>query len=252
MIVAASDLHGQLTEHLISLVNKADLFLLAGDLAACNETRKLAFKYYGAMPPKDELRLAEKSDVQDAMAMLARLEKLGVPVCIVKGNAEMYSTESLPKYEDFVKDFHVIDIDGKVHKHGGLKIGGLGYFHEAEKLRMTNSATPERLKKAEKEEKEAKEKLERLKKIDILLSHDPPQGFLDLITDPNAPRQAIGKHLGSFMIRKFVETEQPKFHVCGHIHEGRGEARLGKTTVLNVGNGKGEVAVINGKSFRFE
>lgn len=252
MFVAASDLHGRLTKYLIDFVTRSELFLLAGDLAACNETRKLFFKYYGRKPPAAELKRAEKKDLEDSKSMLSRLEHLNVPICLVRGNAEMYSTESLPKYEDYVKEFHVFDLDGKIHKHGDLKIGGVGYFHEVEKLKVTGNDTPERVKRALKQENEAKKKLEAVSKADILITHDPPQGFLDLITNPKAPKDAQGKHLGSLLIRRFIEENKPKFHICGHIHEGQGEARIGNTIVLNVGHDKGKIAVIDGDNFRFE
>jgi hypothetical protein len=36
-------------------------------------------------------------------------------------------------------------------------------------------------------------------------------------------------------VRTFIETEQPDVAVVGHIHEGRGVERLGRTLVLNAG-----------------
>jgi len=252
MIVAASDLHGQLNKHLLYLISSSKLFLFAGDLAACTESRKIFLKYYGRKPPSAELKRAEKKDMEDSKAMLARFEQLNVPVCLVKGNAELYHTNSLPPYEDYIHEFHVFDLDGKIHKHDGLKIGGLGFFHEVEKLRATGNDNPEFVAKTEADEREAKKKLKKLHGIDILLTHDPPQGFLDMIDNPNAPPSVQGKHIGSFLIRKFIEKEQPKFHICGHIHEGQGQARLGNTTVLNVGSSEGKIALLENDTFRFE
>lgn len=251
MIVAASDLHGVLNNHLQSLITRSEIFLFAGDLAACTESRKLFLKYYGKKPPAAELKSAEKKDLEGAKEMLSRLEHLNVPVCLVKGNAEMYHTKTLPKYEDYIHDFHVFDLDGKIHKHGDLKIGGLGFFNETEKLRVTGHDSEELMDDARKAEKKAKAKMDKIRGVDILLTHDPPQGFLDLIDNPNAPPSVQHKHLGSFLIRKFVEAEQPDFHVCGHIHEAQGEARLGDTVILNVGHTKGRIAVLEDGKFRF-
>ncbi len=247
MIVAASDVHGEISPYLFSWISKADLFVFAGDLASCLESRRLFLKYYGEKPPEKELKLAEKNDMEEARELLAQLESLDVPVCVVKGNAELYHTESLPTYEEFVEEFDVIDLDGTIYKHRGMKIGGIGFFHEVEKLRVTGTDTPDRVEKASRDEKRAEKKLKKLEGVDVLVSHDPPQGFLDLVTSPEAPEAAQNKHLGSLLLRRFVEKERPKFHVCGHIHEAQGEARLGPTTILNVGREKGKIVTIEGE-----
>ena len=44
-----------------------------------------------------------------------------------------------------------------------------------------------------------------------------------------------GKRTGSVGIRRFVEERQPDLLICGHIHEDRGEAKIGSTKVVNVG-----------------
>lgn len=62
----------------------------------------------------------------------------------------------------------------------------------------------------------------------ILLTHAPPRGTdLDLTVS--------GTHAGSLAVRRIVEEYQPLLHVCGHIHEGRGVVRLGRTQVVNPG-----------------
>jgi uncharacterized protein len=62
----------------------------------------------------------------------------------------------------------------------------------------------------------------------ILVSHAPPYGTA-------ADRLGNGAHVGSLAVRRFIEQEQPDFCLCGHIHESRGEERLGRTLVLNPG-----------------
>lgn len=44
-----------------------------------------------------------------------------------------------------------------------------------------------------------------------------------------------GAHVGSTAVRAFLETAQPTICVCGHIHEARGEERLGRCHALNPG-----------------
>jgi Icc-related predicted phosphoesterase len=61
---------------------------------------------------------------------------------------------------------------------------------------------------------------------DILVVHGPPFGFGDLTVR--------GRRTGSPSLTRRIEEIQPKLVVCGHIHEGRGMYRLGKTLVVNV------------------
>ena len=71
-----------------------------------------------------------------------------------------------------------------------------------------------------------------------VLAHAPPRGL-------RLDRVFLGRHVGSTALRTFVERRGPALVVCGHIHEGRGIERLGRTTVVNCGYGaKGHYAMI--------
>lgn len=62
----------------------------------------------------------------------------------------------------------------------------------------------------------------------LAVIHNAPHGTrLDRL--PN------GMSVGSTAVRAFLETAQPEICVCGHIHEGQGEERLGRCHVLNPG-----------------
>ncbi|MGQ9499969.1 MAG: metallophosphoesterase [Dissulfurimicrobium sp.] len=64
--------------------------------------------------------------------------------------------------------------------------------------------------------------------VKIFVSHAPPfNTAVDCIKS--------GVHVGSTAMRRFIEEKQPDFCLTGHIHESRGEERLGKTLVLNPG-----------------
>mgnify|MGYP001588210461 CR=1 FL=1 len=52
------------------------------------------------------------------------------------------------------------------------------------------------------------------KKTDILITHGPAGGILDLTTN--------GDRAGCGLLRQKIEEIKPVLHVCGHIHEGRG------------------------------
>ena len=61
----------------------------------------------------------------------------------------------------------------------------------------------------------------------ILVSHPPPHGFVDVVRS--------GEHVGSTAIRAIVDEFEPPLVLCGHIHEARGVAQHGKTTIVNPG-----------------
>lgn len=62
----------------------------------------------------------------------------------------------------------------------------------------------------------------------ILITHNPPYGVK---IDKVAPLV----HVGSKLIRKFVEDAKPLMIVSGHIHEAYGMDTIGKTIVINPG-----------------
>ena len=75
--------------------------------------------------------------------------------------------------------------------------------------------------------------LNKFKKIDttqyyIFVTHSPPvKTKLDKIF--------WGGHVGSKVVRNFIEKFQPDLVICGHIHEARGVDTIGKTLVINPG-----------------
>lgn len=62
----------------------------------------------------------------------------------------------------------------------------------------------------------------------ILVSHVPPKGT-------GVDRLRSGKHVGSGAVRTYIEKYQPDLCITGHIHEARGEDRIGKTHIINPG-----------------
>lgn len=61
----------------------------------------------------------------------------------------------------------------------------------------------------------------------VFVPHAPPRGVLD--TTHN------GDHAGSVAIYDFIVRAQPALVLCGHIHEARGRARIGRSLVINCG-----------------
>jgi hypothetical protein len=70
----------------------------------------------------------------------------------------------------------------------------------------------------------------------ILVAHPPPWGTLD---------EVLGRfHAGCRGLKGIVLRQQPRILICGHIHEGPGTARLGRTRVVNCNMGGGRSGAI--------
>lgn len=61
--------------------------------------------------------------------------------------------------------------------------------------------------------------------VNILISHGPPYGILDINTN--------GQHCGCPSLLAKVEKINPALLVCGHIHEGYGQKSFSRTTFIN-------------------
>ena len=65
-------------------------------------------------------------------------------------------------------------------------------------------------------------------RVVIFCPHAPPRGTA-------CDRLPNGEHVGSAVLRAFVEREQPDVVLCGHIHESRGTDAIGRTAIVNPG-----------------
>lgn len=62
--------------------------------------------------------------------------------------------------------------------------------------------------------------------IDILITHGPPKGILDLTSR--------GISAGCEILAEQIFSRiKPKYHIFGHIHEGYGQVKNGDTTFIN-------------------
>ena len=57
------------------------------------------------------------------------------------------------------------------------------------------------------------------KDTDVLITHGPAYGRLDQYVMPTSQ---LSEHLGSKGLLQWVDTNNPKLHICGHIHTGQG------------------------------
>lgn len=65
----------------------------------------------------------------------------------------------------------------------------------------------------------------------IMVPHCPPR-------QSEVDRSGSGAHVGSTAVRHWMDKVKPILVVCGHIHEARGQARIGDTIVVNCGPAK--------------
>ncbi|MDD7451231.1 MAG: metallophosphoesterase [Treponema sp.] len=82
----------------------------------------------------------------------------------------------------------------------------------------------------------------------IAIMHNPPK---DTECDKVAPQV----HVGSPLLRKFIEDYKPLAVITGHIHESRGICKVGNTTVINPGalaEGNYAVLELNRKNEKWE
>jgi len=103
----------------------------------------------------------------------------------------------------------------------GWRIAGLGG------ARAKTPGIPDHLQAPYPEDSATRKILEELAP-DVLLLHEPPYGYLDLIPH-------FG-HGGSLWVRHYMEETSPKLILCGHYHEDWGVVRAGRTVVVNPSN----------------
>ncbi len=116
-----------------------------------------------------------------------------------------------------------VALDGR-----GVVIGEVGVFGVSA-APVSPLRTPYELADAELERRiEAGFAAVRGSRITVFCPHAPPR-------DTACDRLHSGRHVGSAVIRAFIDREQPDLVLCGHIHEARGKDRLGRTLVVNPG-----------------
>jgi hypothetical protein len=76
-------------------------------------------------------------------------------------------------------------------------------------------------------------------RVKIFCPHAPPE-------DTACDHLRSGEHVGSPVLRVFVEREQPDVVLCGHIHESRGTDTIGRAQIVNPGPAlQGHYAVVD-------
>ena len=115
----------------------------------------------------------------------------------------------LPGNHDFNWPFPKWD----VHEYMGYNFGMMPLVPNL--IKWANYGTEEEIRAALKE----------IGKVDVLITHSPPQGILDM----------GHSHFGSYALRNFIDSPYaPSILICGHIHECHGYMKYKKTHCYNV------------------
>ena len=227
-----------------------DAVLIAGDLGKADKARSLRMSYPDAPSLTDKLSSKEAKEMLEEN--ISSSEKIlryfsQKPVSYIPGNADESKkhTEKINRekglkikpLEDRIKKLGIKNIDKRIVKIGSLKVAGLGYFVARHWVKEFLGTDKHRTQEEEVQEKGVEKFISRLEKVDMLLCHNPPYGYLDLVDNPIVPKNWNKKHAGSKIILDYILEKQPKYAVFGHIHEARGEGSAGQTKLINTACG---------------
>ena len=259
-ICAISDPHGGLDKIKQIPLSDVDLFLLTGDLGSASLARKMAFD--NIERKKQGLEAIEYTPAQkkrafmeiynSTMGIMRYLRKFA-PVFTIFGNIESSNHDTREESREIgvalpflSNDLNALPnvriINNRIANFEGIRIGGLGYFIDTNWVQeFKPSNFRKRMAGAKKQTAKAKRVLRNFGPVDILVCHQPPYGVLDKVTAKYAPKHWQGKHAGSKTILQYIKSKSPKYVFCGHIHEGQGMKRIGRTEVHNLGVGEHKV-----------
>jgi len=133
-----------------------------------------------------------------------------------------------------IKGFNIVK--NSIRRIGSFRAGFLEYFVDTNWVKDFKPGDYwKKMREAKRDSDKAKSILRKFGKVDILICHQPPYGILDKVTFKGAPKDWKGKHAGSKVILDYIKKYKPKIVLCGHIHEGKGKKKIGKTMIYNAG-----------------
>jgi Icc-related predicted phosphoesterase len=253
-ILAIGDPHGELKKVKKIPLKNIDLILLTGDLGSAKLMRKMAFRNVERKKRGfEEIDYTSKQykaafmEAYDSSLRVVKYLAKFAPVFIIFGNVESSNKSTraeskeiglkLPFITNSLKKISGVKIiNNRLVNFDGVKIGGLKYFIDeswVKEFKPTDYS--ERLEHSRWESKKAKKILKNFSEVDVLVCHQPPYRVLDKVNAKFAPKNWRGKHAGSKVILEYIKKRKPKYVFCGHIHEGEGKAKIGKTEVYNLG-----------------
>lgn len=268
-ILLIGDFHGKFSTKIFNQIKKEkpELILCTGDFCGNERYSELFFKYiYGAeeldIPniaegTLKEIERLEKTVVPVGKKVLKKLKRLKTMTYSIRGNwdpldypydiggtrvrnKDLIEAKNFLKLQD--KDFKFIDL-GLVELEDFVILGGASSTHPGEISRKYNKRlkrdyTEEEIKNRIREYKRREKiynknfsKAKKKGKPIIFLTHNCPYKTIDKLQ--KGPSK--GEHYGNYLERLIIKKFKPEIVVCGHIHETRGKARLGKSKIINPG-----------------
>jgi len=239
-ILVIGDPHGKLPKDLKGIVrkNKPDIIIVTGEIPPVP---------YNLFYPKYLLKKL-KGEYDDTYSnkrykiLLDKLCSYKLPVIVFLGNA--YVGDGRDYAINLIKNYkNTIFIQtGKVKiKNQNFVLFDMIWEDWAYKWSKPFS---HRKKSKSRIRLEKFDKLMKNTKDPILVSHAPPYGYLDALNFPGIKKEMKGRHVGSKVVLRMIKKYKPKLVLCGHIHEGKGKVKIGKTKVINAGC-RGDYFIIN-------
>jgi len=210
-IVIVSDMHGDV-ENLLSYLDK--IKELSFDVVVCP----------GDFTDVDVSKGFTQEEV--AKLIVKELKSLNKPLLCVPGNVDSRGVLDVLEEENV-----------SVHGNGRVVLGFGFYGYGGAKTPFKTNIEPEEkelmlgLSSGWKDVKGVKQKIQ--------ITHNPPFGTrVDVLQS--------GAHVGSRVVREFIEKNKPIVAISSHIHEARGTDRFGGSFLLNSGKfSEGYFGLIN-------
>ncbi|MDD5418151.1 MAG: metallophosphoesterase family protein [Candidatus Nanoarchaeia archaeon] len=242
-ILLISDLHGVIPD---IKTEDYDFVICAGDLSNTTGYREYIFdnwekfvegaELHEIIPQEEYIRLS-KQRFESMVKVLDWLNSLGKKVFLVYGNGDI-NRNTIKR----LKWYEYKSMEDEVKKRENLKLlkTSQAFFEDIQILGLSGYMSV-RQRNDKKEISKFRKRLNRLfrymdsEKTIIFLTHDVPYGKFDMVKNEGPLK---GEQIGNKHILEAIKKYQPNFHICGHMHESRGQEKIGKTTVINPGDAK--------------
>lgn len=268
-LLVVGDLHGKVLQKLKKKISQVDFDLVIGigDYSGIDDWRPW-IKYVFGLKKGEERKSPEeffgkkkfkeliKKDYDAGEKVLKYLDSLGKPGFYVFGNGDegwyrypfsskILQAEKRPlKFLSKLKNLK--DINYGIRRLKGVSILGFGGYIDAPANKKSRdkewqAAVDKRHNKARKKMVTLSRKFE---SGGIFILHYPPKGIFDKILEKGNPYR--GGRVGVDFYRETILKKKPSLVLCGHMHEYVGKKKLGKSLVVNPGEGaKGKFAIVD-------
>ena len=264
-ILAIGDFHREFPKKFNKIIKKEkiDLVISNGDYFPFHY-RKLWFKHcfdkdveLWEVIGKKKYKKLVMGDLRDGESALRKLNTLPIPVFTVIGNIDYTRTKPDTIDVDWNKKWKwdLQDFFSKIIKkypnikrfdYNYLKFGEfvfIGAYGGTNRGKVTSKAFRKHRKILNKLFKKFR-KENKLRKV-IFVSHNVPFNTKLDKASMGAHPIVRGKHIGSKLIRRIIQSYQPVLHIGRHMHEAKGIDKIGKTICINSGAAhEGQAAII--------